>query len=322
MQTVQLELIKGKKVLLRLDLDVPIKDGQILEDFRLKAALPTLDLCLEHAQSVIVMGHVGRPKGEDPALSVKPIVDWLENEYSDYEFPEGKLHVLENLRFEAGEDGLDLQFAKELAALGNFYINDAFAAHHPAASTTLLPKLLPHAMGLHFAHEIETLKKIRENPERPLVVIIGGAKIEDKLPAIIAMSKIADAVLVGGKLPEEIDSIDQIIPSNVMIGKLNEAKTDIADETTQSWEHLIKQAKMILWSGPVGLYENSENDQTQKLAQMITNSSAQTIIGGGDTLAAASKFGLINQFTFVSLGGGAMLEFLEKGTLATIQALE
>ena len=184
------ELVKNHTVLLRLDLDVPIINGKVQDDFRLKAGLPTLELCLEHANSVVVCGHLGRPNGREvPDLSVAPIVSWLENWYCDLELPPDRLHVLENLRFEDGEEALDLNFAKELATYGDFFVNESFAAHHPAASTTLLPTLLPCAAGLRFTYEVDILTKVRTNPKNPLVAIIGGAKIEDKYQAIIELSK-------------------------------------------------------------------------------------------------------------------------------------
>jgi len=205
MQVVSREFIAGKKVLLRLDLDVPIENGKVDEDFRLKAALPTLRLCLEHASEVIAMGHIGRPKGKKvEELSVAPIYDWLEKQGLSSHLMSGKLKLLENLRFEEGENKCDPEYAKELAGLGEVYINEAFAAHHPAASTTILPTLLPAFAGLHFAREVEKLTKVRQAPRPGLVAIIGGVKAEDKLPAVLALSKIADYVLVGGKIVEEL----------------------------------------------------------------------------------------------------------------------
>lgn len=326
MQTVTAQLLANKRVLLRMDLDVALKKissgWQVGEDFRLKAGIPTLDLCLKNAASVIVMGHLGRPQGQDPNFSVKPIVDWLENYYSDFEFPPDKLHVLENLRFETGEDGMDKKFAAELAEMGDFFVNDSFAAYHKAASTVLLPQLLPHTAGLTFAKEVETLTNVKQHPQKPLIVIIGGAKIADKLPVVLEMSKIADAVLVGGKLPEEISEVDKVIPHNVLVGRLNQAKTDIAPETLASWEKLIPGAKMIVWNGPMGIIEDSGTAKgTYELAKLVAKSGAESIVGGGDTVSALDKWGMLKDFSFVSTGGGAMLKLLAENTLPTIEAL-
>lgn len=335
MQTVSADFLQGKKVLLRMDLDVPFKQvgggGLAVEDdFRLESGLDTLDLCLQHAASVIVMGHVGRPEGKEvPELSVKPIVDWFEEKFAHVELPEGMLHIMENLRFEPGEDGADPNYARELIACadpnnqgGVVFVNEAFSSHHPAASTTVLPTLLPHAAGLRFAHEVETLLSVRQNPKKPLVVIIGGAKLEDKLAVLNYFSKIADAVLVGGKLPAEIREKNFNFPANVMVGKMNDEGTDLAPETIGAFENVIKNAKQVLWAGPVGKYEDDATIfGTKALAEAMINSGAETIVGGGDTITALDKLKLLNRIHFVSVGGGAMLKLLETGTLLTIEAL-
>lgn len=329
MRVVTPEDVKNKKVLLRLDLDVPISNGRVLDDFRLKAGINTLDLCLEYAQSVIVMGHLGRPGGkEDPNLSVKPIVDWFEHQLKDITFPEGKFHILENLRFEAGEETCDPVFTKELADLGDIYINEAFASHNKASSTTELAKVLPSFAGIRFAQEVETLTKIRQDPKQPLVFVMGGAKIEDKLPVVLAMAKIADHVLVGGKLVKEIEEKAIKVPENVLVAKLNRTGEDIHMHTLDDWEPILKNAATIVWNGPVGKFEDEQNFMTKLLAKCILHCSGFTVIGGGDTISALTNYHLLNPFLlldknrcFISTGGGAMLKFLEKGTLPTIEAL-
>lgn len=339
MEVINEGLIRNKRVLLHLDLDVPLtqapvshsivsEEGQNLEfkttladDRRLQAGLKTLEFCLEHAQSVIVMGHLGRPGGKfDPNLSVGPVVEWLEDHFKTLPLPEGKLHVLENLRFEPGEESKDLNFAKELAKLGDVYINEAFAAYHDAASNTIVPTLLPHAAGFQFASEVETLLQARENPKKPLVVIIGGAKVEDKYQAVVNLSQLADAVLVGGLLPQKIKEQNLEVSSNVMLGKLNQEGTDLAPETIDSFISVIKNAKQVIWGGPVGKYEDIfSNLGNERLARAIIDSDAFSIIGGGDTQAAIKKY--LTKFNFVSTGGGAMLELLATGTLPSIRAL-
>lgn len=323
-------MISGKTVLLRADLDVPLghfkdngKDRMVvLDDFRLRTLLPTLYLCLQYAEKVIVMGHIGRPKGVEKELSVAPIVDWFDREVPEYDFPRDRFQVLENLRFEEGEDECSEKYAKELADLGNFYVNEAFAAHHPASSTTVLPKLLPHACGFHFEHEVRVLKGIRENTyERPVVAIIGGAKIEDKLPVVSTLAKVTDHVLVGGKLPQEIDEQGITLPGNVLIAKMEEGGKDLSEESIQQFRQILKTAKQVVWSGPMGQYEKGFNKGNKALAEEIISSGAESIIGGGDTINALTLLGLIDFFSFVSVGGGAMLEYLVKGTLPTIEAL-
>ncbi len=327
MQRLTAQVIASKKVLLRMDLDVPIKDGKVLEPFRILAGLDTLDFCLQYADSVIIMGHIGRPEGkEDPVLTMKPIVDWFEAHFAHINLPEGKLHILENLRFEPGEDAADPKFAQELAGFGDFYVNEAFASHHPAASTTVLPTLLPHAAGFQFEREVSHLDKLRYNPGRPLVAVIGGVKVEDKLPAVQALAHIADTVLVGGKIAQlikdkELNGEIEMLPSNVHLAKLTEDGQDITSDTVQSWQEYISQAKTVLWSGPLGMFEEVKNEQTKNIAYLVANAPAFSVIGGGDTIAACDKWGVLHQFDFVSTGGGAMLEFLVKGTLPTIEAL-
>lgn len=324
MQIISPDLISGKKVLLRYDIDVPIDNGRVVEDFRLKAGLPTLRLCLEHAEQVVMMGHIGRPGGKEvPELSVEPIYDWLA-QYDDLRshMSSGKLKLLENLRFEAGEEACDLDYARELVSYGDFYVNEAFAAHHKATSTTVLPTLLPHAAGLRFAEEVRRLTEVRENPKRPLVVIIGGVKIEDKLPVIEAMSKIADYVLVGGKIVLELLHSFNGRTINIKVASLNQNGTDIDEKTLREWEPIIKTAGMIVWNGPVGKVEEEQYSKgTKEIAGAIISSGSESIIGGGDTIGILGKLGLLGEIDFVSVGGGGMLKFLADGTLPTIEAL-
>lgn len=322
METVTPALLQGKNVLLRYDFDVPIKDNKILEDFRLRRGLTTLRMCWENAKSVTLMGHVGRPNGEDPNFSVAPIVEWLEKKFPELDLPKGKLHILENLRFEQGEDQASLDYAKKLSKFGDFFVNEAFAAHHKAASTILLPTLLPHAAGLNFAHEVEILTSLRQNPDRPFIAIIGGAKLEDKLPVVETLAKIADAVIVGGKLPSEIKQKGLTFPSNVLVAKMDSAGTDLDPEVIEAFTEVIHPAKEVIWAGPVGYYEAGCNKGNIALAEAILKSGAKSIIGGGDTIAALDKLGFLQKFYFVSTGGGAMLKFLIEGTLPTIEVLK
>jgi phosphoglycerate kinase len=323
MKLLSASFVKDQIVLLRLDLDVPIKNGKVEDDFRLMAGMETLGFCLEHAKTVILMGHIGRPEGREvPSLSVQPIIDWIVDGYGHVQLPKHTLHVLENLRFEPGEDAADPEFAKELASYGNVFVNDAFASYHPSASTTVLPTLLPHAAGFRFNEEVETLMQVRNHPVRPLIAILGGAKLEDKLPVVEKMSQIADWVLVGGKLAKELKDSGKRVGANVMVADLTPDGEDISEKTLNEWKSILPRAKQILWNGPVGKFEDPKNDATEKLAHAITLTQAKTIIGGGDTLSALNHGHFLEKFSFVSTGGGAMLKFLVDGTLPTIEALK
>ncbi len=354
MQVIISDSIKGKKVLLRYDIDVALEDGQIKEDFKLKAGLETLRLCIENASKVIMIGHLGRPfktasdekNGNPPELSAKPIQVWFEKELGieiffaktleEAKASDSKIVLLENIRFFHGEvpgaeyhvtctsQTCDIDFAKQLALLGEVYVNEAFSAHNIAASTTMVPKFLPHFAGLHFVKEVETLLNVRNNPKKPFVGIMGGAKVKDKLPVIAVLAQSADAVLVGGKLVAEIREQNMSLPKNVLVGKLNDDGFDIASETTESWANLISKAAMIVWNGSLGKFEEEKYNQTEKVAQMILDSGAEIVIGGGDSVAALSKYGLLHEAekkAFVSVGGGAMLKLLAMGTLLTIEVL-
>ncbi len=372
MQIVDAKFVSGKKVLLRYDIDVALGKFEIrnskfeikvAEDFKLKAGLETLKLCLENASKVIIIGHLGRPfataedeKNGNPAdLSAKPIQEWLEQHLERGLIAQGgvaridfaktleeanqstsKIVLLENIRFFHGEvpgaeyhatcisKTCDVDFASHLASLGEVYVNEAFSAHNIAASTTMVPTLLPHAAGLHFVKEVETLLNVRNNPKKPFVAIMGGAKVKDKLPVINVLAQKADAVLVGGKLVHEIREENVQVPSNVMVGKLNEDGFDIAPETTESWAALINKAAMIVWNGPLGKFEEEKYGQSAKIAQIVLGAGAEIVAGGGDTVSLLGSLGLLGKYQqkgFVSVGGGAMLKLISDGTLSTIEAL-
>lgn len=332
---------KGKKVLVRADLDAPLLrqdfGGQALieDDARIKESLPTIKYLLERGASVILMGHLGRPEGKVvEELRMLPVAQDLSSKFKvqssklqckvqnfdAYKITEN-LILLENLRFYPGEENNDSGFAKELASLGDFYVNEAFATSHRAhASIVGVPKLLPHAAGLHFAREVENLSKIIENSQRPLVVIIGGTKAETKLPMLEEFTKKADWVLVGGTLAK--GNIEEK-PQNVLSANLTNDGFDINEESIEKFSGIIKAAGTIVWNGPMGKYEDEKWEAgTREIAQAITDSSAFKVVGGGDTIAALTKFGLLDKMDYISTGGGAMLEFLAKGTLPGIDALK
>lgn len=358
MQIVNPQIVKGKKVLLRYDIDVALRQDQgkmvVEEDFKLRAGLDTLRLCLENASKVIIVGHLGRPfnsaederKGNPSDLSARPIQEWFEQQLGlQVNFAESleqadqsksKIVLLENIRFFHGEvpgaeyhntcssKTCDIDFAKKLAYLGEVYVNEAFSSHNKAASTTIVPTLLPHAAGLHFVKEVETLLNVRNNPKKPFIAIIGGAKVKDKLPVITVLAQKADAVLVGGKLVAEIREQNVKLPKNVLVGKLNENGFDIASDTTASWAGLISKAAQIIWNGPLGKFEEPKYDQSGKIAKLVIEGGAQVVVGGGDTVALLGSLGILGEYerkAFVSVGGGAMLKLLSDGTLPTIDAL-
>ena len=307
----------GKRVLLRADLDVPEK-----EDSRLEALVSTLKLLFEKGAEIIVIGHRGRPEGkvvED--LRVAPIEERLRKIAGGIEFK-----VLENLRFDPGEEANDLEFAKALSQNGDFYVNEAFAASHRAhASIVTLPKLLPHAAGLRFIAEVENLSKILETPKKPVVAIVSGIK-KDKVEMARLHSKKIDKVLVGGRLPElfgdNTDSIRMQNGENLMIANLIMDKEDITLNSIDRFKAEIAKAGTIVLAGVLGKYEDEGHIQgTREIFQAVAASSAFKIAGGGDTEAALVMFGLMDKFDWVSVGGGAMLEFLCKGTLPGIAAL-
>ena len=339
----QLQL-ESKKVLLRLDLDVNLKNGKVEDATRIENSLPTISAILAKKASIIIIGHLGRPKGEvDLSLSTKLLVPTfekiLDKKIIHFEAifnqkvkeavlaaKESDIFLLENLRFDPGEESNDPSFARDLASLGDVFVNDAFAVcHRQHASVAFLPQLLPSAAGLRLEEEVENLSKVVKNPARPLVALIGGAKIETKLPVIENLSKVADYVLVGGKLPIEIryQKLEEKFAGNVVVGNLVRDGGDIDLATIEKFSQMISQAKTVVWNGPMGVYEEEKYMWgTKTIAEAIVKSGATSVIGGGETIAAINKLGLARRITWISSGGGAMLEFLAGKTLPGIAALE
>lgn len=303
----------GKKVLVRCDFD----------GGRLKENLPTIKYLLDSgAKKIILMGHLGRPEGrvvED--LKLAPVEEKFRRL-----LPSKNIIFLENLRFDKREEENDLTFAKELAELGDFYVNEAFASsHREHASIVGIPKFLPHCAGLHFASEVKNLSKVLENPRRPLVFVIGGAKPETKLVYILDFARIADFVLVGGLLVQKSNiktQIQNLKLKSVLFAGLTGDGFDINSEAIREFVEIIKKAGTIVWNGPMGKYEEPEEQEgTRKIGEAVGNGEGFKIVGGGDTISALKKFGLLDKMDYVSTGGGAMLEFLAKGTLPGITAL-
>ncbi len=310
--------VSGKRVLLRLDLDTEPD----LNDLRIKASEETLNYLKENgASEIIILGHRGRPEGKvDESLSLKPFQSI---------FDKWGARVEENLRFDLGEENNDPEFAKKLATLGDCYVNEAFASsHREHASIVGLPKLLPSAVGFHFQKEIDNLSKVLDNPKKPVIFLLNGVK-KDKLDYLEGIKKFADKVLIGGRLPEylgdaALESV-RLQPENaqVVIGNLTMDKEDITLNTIDRFESEIAKAGTIIVSGPVGKYEDEGHRQgTERVFKKVTELfSAFKVAGGGDTEKAISTFNISNKFDWISVGGGAMLEFLTKKTLPGIEAL-
>ena len=304
--------LRGKKVLLRLDLDTNPDPN----DLRIKSSYETLDYLKDKASEIIILSHKGRPDGIiDEKLSLKPFQPI---------FDKWGAKVHENLRFDSREEANDETFAKELASLGDVYINDAFASSHRYhASIVSLPKLLPHAAGFRFEKEVNNLSKIFD-PVRPLVILISGVK-KDKLEMIEPLSSLADKVLVGGKLPDFLgDNTLSVRSQNgkVIIGNLSMDKEDITVNTIEKFKEEINKAKTIVLAGVLGKYEDQGHSQgTKAIFDAVGNSSAFKIVGGGDSLIAITKYNLLEKFDWISVGGGASLEFLTNKTLPGIEAL-
>lgn len=310
----------GKKVLVRLDLDTDPDPN----DLRIKASEETLNFLKEKgAAEIIILAHRGRPASADAtavqALSLLPFQSF---------FDKWGAKVGENLRFDPGEESNDPEFAKKLASLGDVYVNEAFGSSHRVhASIVGLPKLLPHAVGLHFAREIENLSKVIESPERPSIVLISGIK-KDKLDMIEPLSRVFDKVLVGGRLPEflgdaALESVRlQPDDKKVIVGNLNMDKEDITLNTVDRFIKEIDKAKTIVLAGVLGRYEDAGHRQgTEKIFKAVTDSNSFKIAGGGDTEKVISLLAISDKFDWISVGGGAMLEFLSKKTLPGIEAL-
>jgi len=320
------ETITNKRVLVRGDIDVPIDDYT-----RLEAIKPTIDYLLDQSNVVILCGHLGRPTGGyEEKFSAKRVAHWFANKEISPGWIEGRFHgfeidrnfiVLENLRFFPEEEKNDPGFAQELASLAEVYVNESFANCERAhASMVGVPKLLPHFAGLRLVKEIEMLSKVINNPHRPVLAIIGGAKIETKAPVIDKMSSLADKVLIGGKIVTEAFNYN-LDRSKVVALPLTQDFKDIFPQAIADAEADFLLANTIIWNGPFGAIERWQAG-TKKVAQLILkNKKAYKVVGGGDTVDFLRKLGITDQFDWVSTGGGSMLNFLAGEKLPGIEAL-
>ena len=377
--------VSGKKVLVRVDFNVPINDGEIGDDTRIQAALPTLRYLLDHNATLILCSHLGRPKGEvEPQFSLKPVAARLSQllnhevifaedcigpvaEKAASQLKQGDVLLLENTRFHEGEKKNDQEMAKQLASLADIYVNDAFgSAHRAHASTEGVAKYLPSVAGFLMEKEIMYLGQAIANPKRPFIAILGGAKISDKIGVINNLLDRADQILIGGgmantffkaqgypvgdslveedalgtareileradnhlRLPVDVVIGDKFRPDaahkTMSMGPIPDGWRilDIGPESIKHFGKPISEAGTIVWNGPMGVFEFPEFAKgTNHIAELIAQSDATSIIGGGDSVAAVKQAGLADKITHISTGGGASLEMLEGKILPGLAAL-
>ncbi len=383
--------VKGKKVLVRCDFNVPIRSGRISDDNRITSSLPTIHYLMDNGARVILMSHLGRPKGEANAeFSLKPVAERLtellkkkvlfpgdEKVVSDKvkeevdKMEDGDIMLLENTRFRSEETKNGEDFGKELASLGDVFVNDAFGTSHRAhASNVGVSQQLPSALGLLVEKEIEVMGKAIENPEKPFLAILGGAKVSDKIGVIENLIPKVDTIIVGGGMAytflkaqgyeigsslleeDKIDlakdllkkaeenNVELILPVDTVVGREfkndTEFKTvkstkipedmmglDIGEESIELFSDKIKEAKTVVWNGPMGVFEmDNFSKGTNEIARALSESGATTIVGGGDSASAVEKSGFAKRMTHISTGGGASLELLEGKVLPGIAAID
>lgn len=383
----QVKNLKGKRVLVRVDFNVPLVNGQVgrSEDYRIVQTVPTIKYLTNRGAKVILLAHLGRPthnasrskagkptEKNDSKLSLKPVAKRLSQVIKQpiklspeiighktdklvRQMKNSEVLMLENVRFDAREEKADQNFAKQLARLGDIFVNDGFAvSHRDQASVSTIQNFLPSYSGLLLTAEISHLSRALKNPRQPLVVIIGGVKMETKIKVIKNFTKVAKKILLGGALANTVLHVMGIsvgksplepamfgevkklkltdnlivVPLDGLMAKSVKAKKgradaladirpdelilDIGPETIRLYEKILKSAKMVIWNGPMGLIENPEFSKgTGALIKILARSRAETIVGGGETVEMIRKIKLENKFSFVSTGGGAMLEFLE-----------
>ena len=323
--------VGGKKILVRSDLNVPLNDGGVADDTRIRASLPTLQLLLDRdAARVTVCSHLGRPKGEDPRYSMQPVRERLQQLLDD-----DRVEVLENTRFNPGETANDPAFARELAGANEVFVEDAFGSVHRAhASTVGVAELLPAYAGLLLERELEELGKLLGDVERPFVLVSGGAKVEDKLGVLRNLGGRADTVLVGGKMAEELRQgsplgFDVELPVDVVAASefAEDAETkvvaydevpdgwlglDIGPETRERFAAALEPAKTIFWNGPMGVFEwPAFAAGTKAVAEAVAGAGAFSVVGGADSIRALNELDLLDRVSWASTGGGAALELLE-----------
>jgi phosphoglycerate kinase len=383
-----LEVQDGQRVLVRVDFNVPLEHGRVTDDSRIRGALPTIELLRERGAALVLCSHLGRPKEREPETSLKPASDRL-SELIDAPVEQagevvgekvkaaaealgpGEVLMLENTRWEPGETDNDPELSKQLASLADFYVNDAFgAAHRAHASSAGAAEHLPSAAGLLLEKEVTTLSGIIEEPERPLVVVLGGAKVSDKIALIDRFLDAADAILIGGAMcfsffraqgkstgdslvedddiplaKEALEKAENsdcriLLPVDLVLGKEFDADTerkeldgldvpdgwmglDVGPRTVDAYAEEIAKAGTVFWNGPMGAFEMEPFAAgTKGIAEAVAKAPGTTVVGGGDSAAALAEFGLAEEVTHLSTGGGAALELLEGKELPGVEALD
>ncbi|GAK05594.1 phosphoglycerate kinase [Geomicrobium sp. JCM 19037] len=381
--------LQGKTVFCRVDFNVPMDGTTVTDDTRIRAALPTIEALQKAGAKIILASHLGRPKGEVvEGLRMNPVAERLNElvgggvqkvdhvvgesvKEAASALSEGEVLLIENVRFEPGEEKNDAELAKAFAELADVYVNDAFgAAHRAHASTEGIAHHLPSAAGLLLEKELEVLGKALENPSRPFVAIIGGAKVKDKIDVIDHLLDKVDTLILGGGLAytfvraqghgvgqslleedkietaksfmkkAEDNGVELLLPTDVKVAAEFSAEADkkivpiseipddwqaldIGPETVQTFAKAIRESKLVVWNGPMGVFEmDPYADGTKGVAAAMAGSDTYTIIGGGDSAAAVHKFGVERAMSHVSTGGGASLEFMEGKTLPGVTALQ
>jgi phosphoglycerate kinase len=335
--------VSGQRVLVRADLNVPLEDGHVADDTRIRAAVPTLRWLLEHeAEEVVVCSHLGRPTADDDRtrLSLDPVAEHLREL-----LPDRRLRVLENTRFNPGETKNDPGFARELAEGMDLYVNDAFgSAHRAHSSTEAVAHLLPAYAGLLLLAELRHLGRLLGDVSHPFVIVAGGAKVEDKLAVLENLGGRSDTVLIGGKMAEQVRvesplPFPVVLPTDVVAASAfaADAETrvtdfddvpagwlalDIGPESREHFARIVAAAKTIFWNGPMGVFEwEAFATGTRAVAEAVAAADAYSVVGGGDSVRAIQELGLADKISWVSTGGGASLELLEGKELPGVAAI-
>jgi phosphoglycerate kinase len=366
--------VSGQRVFVRVDFNVPLEDGRITDDTRIRAALPTLRALRERGARLVLASHLGRPKGPDPKLSLEPVRARLEELLGEPvafapsldDVPEADVVLLENVRFDPGETKDDQALAERYRALADAYVDDAFgAAHRAHASTHAAARLSDRrAAGLLLQREVETLTSILTSPARPFVAVVGGAKVTDKIGVLERFLEVADEVLIGGAMafpflaaqghdvgdslnaPEDAEPARRLLghaklrlPVDLLLGRGFSADTehraldgvdvpagwmglDIGPRSAEAYAAAVRGAATVFWNGPMGAFELAPFAAgTEAVARAVAACEGTTVVGGGDSVAAITRFGLQDEVTHVSTGGGASLELVEGKTLPGVEVL-